>query len=197
MYDKHQSVLRIETTLNDVKDMKIFRRAEANPESPKKWRGLRKSVADIKRRARISQAANERYLDALAQVSVTESLGDLTKTLCQPTELGGKRVRALQPWAPADAQLLEAVNRPEFLLNGFRNKDLRPILYAEKEGSPEEQRRHSAKVSRQLRMLRAHGLILKVVHTHRYQLTARGRTILAALQAARQANPEQLTKLAA
>ena len=35
------------------------------------------------------------------------------------------------------------------------------------------------------------GVILKVVHTHRYQLTARGRTILAALQAARQANPDQ------
>ena len=45
--------------------------------------------------------------------------------------------------------------------------------------------------------LRAHGLILKVVHTHRYQLTARGRTILVALQAARQANPQQLAKLAA
>ncbi len=71
------------------------------------------------------------------------------------------------------------------------------ILYGEKEASPEEQRRQSAKVSRQLRMLRAHGLILKVVHTHRYQLTARGRTILAALQAARQVTPEQLAKLAA
>jgi hypothetical protein len=197
MYDKHQSVLRVETTLNDVKDMKVFRRAEANPESPKKWRGLRKSVADIKRRARISQAANERYLDSLAEVHATQSLGDLTKTLCQPTELNGKRVRALQPWAPADAQLLEAVSRPEFLLNGFRNKDLRPILCGETEVSQEEKRRQSAKVSRQLRMLRAHGLILKVVHTHRYQLTARGRTILAALQAARQISPEQLAKLAA
>jgi hypothetical protein len=197
MYDKHQSVLRVETTLNDVKDMQVFRRAEANPQSPRRWRGLRKSVADIKRRARISQASNERYLDALAEVHATQSLGELTKTLCQPTELNGKRVRALQPWSPADARLLEAVSRPEFLLNGFRNKDLRPILYGSGEPSAEEQRRHSAKVSRQLRMLRAQGLILKVVHTHRYQLTARGRTILAALQAARQANPQQLAKLAA
>ena len=127
----------------------------------------------------------------------TQSLGELTRTLCQPTELGGRRVRALQPWAPDDARLLEAVSRPEFLLNGFRNKDLRLILFGSSQASAKEQRRQSAQVSRQLRMLRAHGLILKVVHTHRYQLTARGRTILAALQAARQANPDQLAKLAA
>jgi hypothetical protein len=46
-------------------------------------------------------------------------------------------------------------------------------------------------------MLRAHGLILKIPHTHRYQLTARGRTILTTLEAARQANAEQLAKLVA
>lgn len=197
MYDKQQSVLRIETIINDPKDMQIFRRAEGDPRSPKRWRGLRKSVADIQRRAKICQAANGRYLEALAEVHSTQSLGELTASICRPTELGGKRVRALQPWSPEDTQLLEAVSRPEFLLNGFRNKNLRPILYGHKEASPQEQRRQSAKVSRQLRMLRAHGLILKVVHTHRYQLTARGRTILAALQAARSANPEQLAKLAA
>jgi hypothetical protein len=197
MYDKQSTVLRVETTLNDVKDMRVFRRVEGDPKSPRKWRTLRKGVADIKRRARISQAANERYLDALAEVHATQPLGELTKSLCQPTELGGRRVRALQPWSPADAQLLEAVSRPEFLLNGFRNRDLRPVLYGPDEPSALEKCRQSAKVSRQLRMLRAHGLILKVVHTHRYQLTARGRTILAALQAARQANPEQLAQLAA
>jgi hypothetical protein len=197
MYDKHQQVLRVETTLNDVKDMKVFRRTEADPKSPRQWRSLRKGVADIKRRARISQAANERYLDALAEVHATASLGELTASLCQPTQWNGKRVRALQPWSPADAQLLEAISHPEFLLNGFRNRDLRPLLFGPQEPSAQEKRRQSAKVSRQLRMLRAHGLILKVAHTHRYQLTARGRTILAALQAARQASPDQLAKLAA
>jgi hypothetical protein len=197
MYDKQQRVLRVETTLNDVKDMRVFRRTEADPKGPRQWRTLRKGVADIKRRARISQAANERYLDALAEVHATACLGELTQALCQPTQWNGKRVRALQPWSPADAQLLEAVSRPEFLLNGFRNRDLRPILFGSQEPPLKEKRCQSAKVSRLLRMLRAHGLILKVVHTHRYQLTARGRTILAALQAARQASPDQLAKLAA
>jgi hypothetical protein len=197
MYDKCDSVLRVETTLNEVRGLQVFRRREGQTAGQRTWRPLRKGVADLKRRADISQKANERYLDGLAQVHATQSLGELTKDLCQPTQWNGKRVRALQPWSSGDVQLLEAIHRPEFTLDGFRNRDLRPLLFGSAETTPEQRRRQSAKVSRQLRMLRAHGLILKVAKTHRYQLSARGRTILAGLQAAREANPEQLAKLAA
>jgi hypothetical protein len=197
MYDKQQSLLRVETILNNVSDMKVFRRREGQEDGPCEWLPLRKGVADVARRARISQAANERYLDALAGVHAGQSLGDLTKTICQPTRWNDKRVRALQPWSPGDAELLSAVSRPEFMLNGFRNRDLRAVLFGSGEVPSEEAPRQSAKVTRQLRMLRAHGLILKVAKTHRYQLTVAGRTILAALQAARQANAKQLTYLAA
>ena len=71
------------------------------------------------------------------------------------------------------------------------------MLFGAGEVPPGGARRQSGKVTRQLRMLRAHGLILKVPKTHRYQLTVSGRLILAALQAARQANAEQLAKSAA
>jgi hypothetical protein len=197
MYDKQGTVLRVETTINDVREMKVFRRPEGQKDAPRQWRSLRKGVADIKRRAHLSQTANDRYLDAMAGVEATKPLGDLTRAICQPTQLNGKRVRALQPWSPADTALLAAVTRPEFALTGFRNRDLRAVLFGAAPLSPEETRRQSAKVSRQLRILRAHGLILKVLHTQRYQLTKSGQTILAALQAARQANAEQLAKLAA
>jgi hypothetical protein len=196
MYDKQQSVLRVETTLNDVRDLKVFRRAEGNPQSPCIWRSMRKSVVDIPRRAHVSQKANERYLDGLAQVQATQTVGELTKPLCQPTQLGGKRVRALQPWSPADERLLTAVSRPELAMNGFRNRDLRGLLYGSQPTTKSEQRRQSAKVSRQLRLLRAHGVIQKVVKTHRYQLTTQGRTIVVALQAVRQASAAKLAELA-
>lgn len=197
MYDKQQTVLRVETTINDVTDFKAFRRPEGETSGPRQWLPLRKGTADIKRRAEVSQAANARYLDALAGVSASQPLGQLAKTVCQPAELGGKRVRALQPWSPGDAELLAAINRPEFALNGFRNRDLRTLLYPREAASPEESRRLSARVSRQLRLLRAHGLIQKVLHTHRYQLTTGGRTILTSLQAASRATAEQLAQLAA
>jgi hypothetical protein len=197
MYDKQGTVLRVETTINDVSDFKAFRRPEGETSGPRQWLPLRKGVADIKRRARVSQAANERYLDALAGVHANKPLGELVQALCQPTELDGKRVRALQPWSAGDADLLAAVTRPEYVLNGFRNRDLRTVLYSSSNSSPAEKRRQSAKVTRQLRLLRAHGLILKVAHTHRYQLTASGRTIITALHAAGRATAEQLAQLAA
>jgi hypothetical protein len=197
MYDKQDLILRVETTLNHTQDFQVFRRHEGQTKGKRMWLPLRKGVADIRRRAQVSQAANARYLEALADVQATVPLGELTKSICQPTELNGRRVRALQPWSESDAKLLAAVNRPEFNLNGFRNRDLRPLLFGSQEASAEETRRQSAKVSRQLRMLRAHKLIAKVTHTHCYRLTANGRTILTALQAARQANAAQLTKMAA
>ena len=49
---------------------------------------------------------------------------------------------------------------------------------------------------RQLRLLRGHGLLRKVAHTHRYLLTAKGRVVVAALLAARQADTATLAAAA-
>ena len=52
-------------------------------------------------------------------------------------------------------------------------------------------------ITRKLRLLRAHGIIRKVPHTHRYVVTDAGRAILTALRAAQLADVDQLTKLVA
>ena len=52
-------------------------------------------------------------------------------------------------------------------------------------------------MTRQLRLLRAHGLIRKVSHTHRYVLARTAAVTIDALLAARHANTEQLQQLAA
>ena len=115
----------------------------------------------------------------------------------QRTEWKGRAARALNPLAPADVALLEAINHGEFLLNGFRNRDLRALLFADTPAAtPEEVKRQSGKVTRLLRLLRAHGLITKVPKTHRYQVSAEGRTQVTALLAARQANSKQLLQAA-
>src|SRR5246500_4942438 len=57
--------------------------------------------------------------------------------------------------------------------------------------------RGSAAITRQFALLRAHGLIRKLPHTHRYQISAKGRRIITALLAACYADVEQLTKMAA
>ena len=90
---------------------------------------MRKGIADLHRRTEVSQAANDRYLQALASVENTTSLGELTARLCRPTKRNGRRVRPLNPHAPADAALIEALGRGEFGINGFRNRDLRQLLF--------------------------------------------------------------------
>jgi hypothetical protein len=196
MYDKQQSVLRVETTINDPSDFKVYRPKEGAPEGPKSWQRLRKGVADLHRRAEVSQKSNERYLESLAAVDQQQTLQETARPICQPTTWAGRRVRGLQPFQAADAALLAAVCRGEFAINGFRNRDLRPLLFGAAEVSPEERRRQGAKVTRLLRLLRAHGLVAKVAKTHRYQLTDRGRTTITALQIAQQTPTDQLAALA-
>src|SRR5262249_46238067 len=67
LYDKG-SVLRAECMIRQPEDFKVYRAAEGAADGPKAWRPLRHGIADLHRRAEVSQSANERYLDALAAV---------------------------------------------------------------------------------------------------------------------------------
>jgi hypothetical protein len=196
MYDKQGSVLRVETTINDVDAFQTFRAPETRPDAEPSWQRMRKGVADLHRRAAVSQAANERYLEAMAAVDEATPLGVLTRRLCRPVRHKGRRVRALNPHAPGDAALLGAISRGEFTLHGFRNRDLRDLLFPAA-GSKAVRQRQAAAVSRQLALLRAHGLIRKVPHTHRYLLTSKGRVAVTALLSAQQASTQELMKCAA
>lgn len=196
-YTAERAVLRAETTLNDVSDLKVYRPKEGGSQEDKQWRVLRKGVADLHRRAQVSQASNERYLDALSSVDDSATLEERVRQVTEPTTWKGKRVRALRPLAAEDTALLEAVSRGEFTVNGLRNRDLRALLNGPEEGlTREEVRRRAGRVTRQLRMLRAHGLLQKVPHTHRYQVTASGREIMTAILTARHTPIAQLAKAA-
>ena len=191
LYDKQGTVLRIETVINDGTDMKAYRTKENDPDGSKEWRKLRKGVADLHRRVELSQSANERYAEALAQIDDTTPLEKLAEPLCQRVSWRGRTVRALNPLGPSDAALLKAVNRGEFLINGFSNKDLRGCLHPATDDKVVA-RRQSSSVTRRLRLLRAHGLIEKVCKQNRYKVTATGRERIAALLAANSANTKKL-----
>ena len=195
MYD-HGNVLRVETTVNAVKEFRSYRAAVGDPEGQQAWRVLRRSVADTYRRAEVSQACNERYLESLAGVAATATVSELVSPWCQPaTEPGegGRSVRALNPLSAEDAALLTAVSDPKWQLAGLRNRDLSEALYGELPAEKAERQRRSAKVSRLLRLLRAHGILQKVPKSYRYRVSAGSRDGLLALLAARQANAATLT----
>jgi hypothetical protein len=194
MYDKEGCILRVETTINRPCEFRVFR--ESTSPSQPKWRPMRKGIADLPRRAQVSRAANERYLEACAAIPLPRRTGEVADTIFRPVRADGRRYRALQPWSPKDGPLLDLLNDGTWLVNGFRNRDLRPRLFPEPHSEKEDQRL-AARTSRLLRLLRAHGLIKKMGKTHRYQVTKRGREIIAALQTARRTNLDDLLKIAA
>lgn len=204
MYDKQGSVLRVETTINDAGKFKCWRGTEADP-SKKAHRKLRKGVCDARRRARISQSCNNRYFAALASMECEQTLAELLLPLGRPVTAGGKRHRGLRVMSEPDLKLLETVGRGEWMVNGFRNADVRGAMFddadeGESTGEPERRprrRRRSAWVSRQLGLLRAHGVVHRVRGTHRWKLTARGRRIITLLLLSKSASSKQISQLAA
>jgi hypothetical protein len=194
-YSEMGSVLRgAETTINEVKDFRAYRAKEGGPAEDLQWRGLRKGIADLHRRAEVSQKANERLLEAMASVDDSRSVEELTAGIQQSVQWEGRRARALRPWAD-DQPLLRAINRGELMVNGLRNRDLQHVLYGDQAPSPKQRRQRSAAISRKLRLLRAHGLIQKVPRTHRYQVTEAGRTILVAILTTAKTTLHQLNQI--
>jgi hypothetical protein len=198
MYDKAGSVLRVETTIARTGDFKVLRPPHDSPTAKLEWKPLRKGVADLHRRATVSQRSNERYLDALAAIDDETPCSRIFDAVARPVLDDGRRFRALRLGDPDELALLTAVSRGEFATAGFRNRELRHLLHpTSSKRTTADQRRMSARISRKLRLLRAHGLVKKIPHTHRYQLTERGRLLTAALRATRDANLKQLLRDAA
>jgi hypothetical protein len=193
MYNKAGSVLRVETTLNDMRDIQAPRIVKGK----RVYQRMRKGVADLPRRAEVSEASSRRYLEAVAAVQTPLPLKTLTDKLSRPVKWKGGPVRGLNLLGPDDAALLSAAGGGQFLINGFRNRDLKDLLFGKPAVDAAEGRRRSGQITRKLRMLRAHGLIRKVPRTHRYMVSEKGRKLIAALHAAREADIATLTKAAA
>jgi hypothetical protein len=194
-YDKESIALRLETTINQAKEFRVFRHTEHQDKAePKDWHDMRKSVADMPRRAEVAQTANNRLAESLASIEETIPLGKLLEPLGKPViHKGQRKARALNPLTGADGKLLALLANGDFLINGFRNRDLRAALYGSTNDA-DLRRKQSAAVTRQLALLRAHHLINKVPKTHRYRLSTQGQRISTALSAAQTCDVNHLTK---
>jgi hypothetical protein len=200
----HCHVLRPETTINDPTAIRVLRPLANDPEGPLAMRQMRRTVEDLPQRATFSQNVNERYLQALATTAETRTVKELAEPLTcrvlEPRCKSGKparQVRGLNPLAKGDADLLTAISDPKWMIHDLRNRDLVAALYPTATEDAAERRRRSAHVTRQLRLLRAHGLLDKIAGTHRYQLSPESRAKIQALLAARNANPDKLITNAA
>ena len=187
MYDKQGSVLRVETTINNPRRFKVRRWATRGGRNCLAWLPLRKSVEDISRRAELGLAANERYFEALGAVGVPTPTRHLLDPVSKSIVRDGRAYRALRPIAPDEAKLFAVLLDGEFLLQGFRNKDVRRRLYGTLT-DPAARRQASGKITRLIRLLRAHGIVRKVSRTTYYRVTSNGQQLMATALSLRDLN---------
>jgi hypothetical protein len=195
MYDKCGAVLRIETTINNPRRFKVYRKTVRNGKRVNTWLPMRKGVADIYRRVELSRAANTRYLEALSSIGDEQPSHHHLDPSSKAISRNGRRYRGLRPLAPDEAALFQAVLHGEFLVHGFRNADLRKLLYPTAV-TKQQIRRTTGRTTRLIRLLRAHQLLRKVPKTRLYRVTQKGHHVMATSLILRKADISRLTNAA-
>jgi hypothetical protein len=198
MYNKSGSILRIETTISNTREFKVFRHPDDNKNRPASWQKMRKGVSDLYRRCEVSDKCNERYADELASAQLAEKLKEVVSPACNRIKKKGRTYRGLNPWQQQDYKLLAFLASGENTIGGFRNKDLRKWLYPESEKlENQEHEKYCGRTTRLIKLLRVHGLIKKVAKENRYMLTSKGQKFACSLMTASAIDIKGLTKIAA
>lgn len=154
-YFKQGRALRTETTINNTRDFGIGRKIENLP-----------ALCEM------AFAANRRLLH-VQQLSHDPTLGqDQFDQLTQPSLIDGQRVSGLKFGDPVVLAVLSALLIFRLLPRGFSNRDLRDHVAQLLTRSPGEF--SPGQMSYQLRRLRLKGLIQRIPHTNRYEVTEAG-----------------------
>jgi hypothetical protein len=174
MYDKAGCVLRVEVTINQPRRFLVYRERTRHGRRQRCWGKMRKGIADLPRRVDLSRAAIARYLDALSVVPDPTPVSQLLDPVSHRRVVNGRPYRALRPIAPDECACFARLLQGGLALHGCRSRDLRRLLSPRDPADAAAQRRVIGRVSRLLRLYRAHGLIAKVAHSHLYRVTPKG-----------------------
>ncbi len=188
---------RAESTMNHPEMFRVYRHAQEQCRNePKRLLPLRKGVADIVLRAQVSQDINNRFIENLATAKCDTPVREMLDKVVKPSKKDGRRIRGLDPTGK-DLALLQAISDPVFCIEGLDNGALREKLSGKPGYENRTTKQLSAKISRQLRLLRDHGLIRKLPRQKKYIVTPKGQKLTMALNAMLAASIQQLMDIAA
>jgi hypothetical protein len=155
-YHKLGKALRTETTINDTRDF-----------------GVAKGLSHLPQLKEIGFTASRRLLD-VQRISHDPAQGAAALTaLTRPAiSPAGTRTAGMPITSPRVQALLSALCAFRLLPNGFTNRDLRAHLAPLLGLTPEAMT--SGQITYDLRRLRIHGLIRRIPHSFRYQVTTAG-----------------------
>lgn len=191
-----QNVLRFEMTMNDPSAYRIYRHTEGKKEEPKKLLPMRKGIADVAVRARISKERTNCFSDHMATLTEKTSVGELLLPATSSFVKQGKKIRALDLLGK-DREFLQAVSDLKFDVEAITNQALQQKLLSSPWAKGMTGKQLSARISRHLRLLRDHSLIRKLPNQRKYILTDKGQKLTTALNAALAASTQDLLKSAA
>ena len=156
-YHKLGRALRTETTINDA---------------PADF-GIPKRLTSLPALRQIGFAANRRLLGVQTishdPIQGARAFTDLTAPIVMPS---GTRIPGLRFGDPRVHALLQALLVHRLLPRGFTNRELRTLIAPLLGTTPEDIT--AGKMTYDLRRLREHGLIARIPHTRRYQVTDTG-----------------------
>jgi hypothetical protein len=166
MYDKHNLILRIETTVNNVAFFKQYRQVQHRDGAvSSKWAPMKKTIYSLPPLREVLQDANLRYLKFISQIATPEVGVEKLHRLAETQVENDHRFKGFNLLSEEDAALFRTLLHGEFTISGFTAKDLRHLIANKNPGQ----------MTRLLRRLRAHGLIKKVGKRYKYYLTDFGR----------------------
>jgi hypothetical protein len=154
-YHKEGRALRTETTINNTRDF-----------------GIGKLLKNLPALRQIGFQANRRLLD-VQRISHDCSIGeDAFDRVVRPTEVNRQRASALRFGDKRVPAMFAVLVVFSLHLRGFNNQEMRALLAQLLGLDPATY--PIGRMTYDLRRLRLHGIIERITHTHRYQLTADG-----------------------
>ncbi|MEW5694196.1 MAG: MarR family transcriptional regulator [Candidatus Hydrogenedentota bacterium] len=169
IYDKFSTILRIETTVNSVTDFNHFR--QINKKDGTKSYGfakMKKNIYSLYALGQLLKSSNNRYLEFISAFEDNTRGRKNLFNVSEPIYSGDRSLKGFNFFNQSDLRLLITISRGEFLINGFRNKDIRTFL----------SNLSSAGVSRILKRLLLHHIIKKVKNSYKYYITKFGKAII-------------------
>src|SRR4051812_43362842 len=154
-YHKEGRALRTETTINDTRDF-----------------GINKGLNNLPVLREVGFTANRRLLRVQCISHDPIAGADAFTTVNNPIDVNGQHAAALRFGDPRSQALLATLLTFRLHPNGFTNRDLRTHLAGLLGADPDTW--PAGRATYDLRRLRLHGLIQRIPHTHRYQITNAG-----------------------
>ena len=169
MYDKYNRVLRIETTTNNPSEFYHYRSVEQRDGvKTNKLAPVKKYIYSLKPLAQIMYHCNKRYVEFIAAFDHPNIGKKRLQKVTKDSKVNNRNYKGFNFFNKDDERIFKAIADGSFIMNGFRNKNLKTLT-----------NKSTPQISRIIKRLRVKGLIRKVKKSYRYILTKLGQQIIA------------------